>query len=47
LQGVEESPSFEVATKWKEKRGRVDIRIDIPENNQVVVVEIEEVIGIE
>jgi len=40
LKGVEESPEFETPAIWKGKRGRVDIRIDIPENNQVVVIEI-------
>jgi len=40
LEGVEETPEFETPANWKGKRGRVDVRIDIPENNQVVVVEI-------
>jgi len=40
LDGVKETPLFETPANWKGKRGRVDIRIDIPENNQVVVIEI-------
>ena len=40
LKDAEGTPLFETPADWKGKRGRVDIRIDIPENNQVVVVEI-------
>jgi hypothetical protein len=38
--GVEELPEFEAPANWKGKRGRVDIKIDIPKNNLVVVIEV-------
>ncbi len=40
LKGVTQTPEFETIANWKGKRGRVDIRIDVPENNQIVVVEV-------
>jgi hypothetical protein len=40
LEGIEETDLFETPANWKGKQGRVDIRIDIPENHQIVVIEI-------
>lgn len=39
-EGQIEQPEFEAPANWKGKRGRVDIRIDIPKDNNVVVIEI-------
>ena len=38
--GVNDDAEFEAATKWKGKRGRVDIRLRMEEDGQIVIVEI-------
>jgi hypothetical protein len=38
--GINDDAKFEAATKWNGKRGRVDIRLRMEEDGQIVIVEI-------